>query len=204
MHVHRDSHTRKCKLLSKQIKHSRTFPSTSACPRTRVVFCFLNPCPVPCNIDLQGEKQLMHKGSPLPPYFPLHVRVQTALERSAPSLLQKAWGLASHHCIPWKMHERMFDLFTQKIGSSRGWVSYISVVVHSLYDISKLIKALGNKCTSLFQGFVLGYSCFRGLVGTSSCMAKLYLIEKQVPENRGNATLNLLIWLKWIIIFSGL
>lgn len=46
-----------------------------------------------------------------------------------------------------------------------------------LDDFSQLIKALWDKCTSLLQSLVLGYSRLRSLVGTSSCMAKLDLRE---------------------------
>lgn len=50
--------------------------------------------------------------------------------------------------------------------------------VHLLDDFSKLIKAAGHKHSCLLQSLVLGYCSFRGLVGTGSSMAKLYLEEK--------------------------
>lgn len=50
--------------------------------------------------------------------------------------------------------------------------------VHLLNDFSKFIEASGHKHACLLQSLVLGYCCFRSLIGTSSGMAKLDLKAK--------------------------
>lgn len=51
--------------------------------------------------------------------------------------------------------------------------------VHWRDDLSQLIKALGDEGTGLLQSFVLSRCCLRGLVSTSSCVAKLNLRGKR-------------------------
>lgn len=93
------------------------------------------------------------------------------LEEEPPQ--QERW----YHWPPVHHKQSCFNIFKQKLVKSLKWhtLRYSQELNFILDDISQLVEALWYKNSSISQSLVLSHCCFRGLVGTSSCMTKLNL-----------------------------